>query len=94
MQKEKMELQQKFNDIVLENKTLKERALTYEPRIREIDGVKQQLLEAHKNSHDIRQVPVVASLQYIPCTHATGVKLCRCQEYMAEYNYRIYLNLL
>lgn len=46
MQKQKMDMQTKFNDIVLENKKLKDKELTYEPRIRKLETMKEQLSTA------------------------------------------------
>jgi len=46
MQKEKIIMQQKFNDIVLENKKLKDKELTYAPRMRKLELMKDQLTTA------------------------------------------------
>lgn len=45
MQKEKLAMQKKFNDLVVENKTLKEKEREIEPKLREIDELKKKLVE-------------------------------------------------
>ena len=44
MQKDKLEMQKRFNDLVLENKSLRESTCRYEPRLAEIDQAYDNIL--------------------------------------------------
>ena len=53
MQKEKMEMQKKFNDIVLENKELREKELRYGPRFGEIDRANENLAKTRNEVGEV-----------------------------------------
>uniref|UniRef100_A0A915IF02 Uncharacterized protein n=1 Tax=Romanomermis culicivorax TaxID=13658 RepID=A0A915IF02_ROMCU len=66
MQSEKMALQQKFNDLVVENKRLKDREREIEPKLREVNEMKKKLDEWQK-SFDESQNKLILQTRDISC---------------------------
>jgi predicted nuclease with TOPRIM domain len=55
MQKEKMDMQKRFNDIVMENKELREKELRYGPRFGEIEKAGENLVKVRNELGEVSE---------------------------------------